>query len=876
MDPLTAIGLVSNILSFINFSAQLLKGAKEVHDSRHGVLEENRNRETIMREMQRMSARMLVSRSPDKTGDDASLCILASECCQLSTQLISLLEKIKPDDSGSKTQSLLSAIRNKVYDSERESLEARLSDCRAQLHLELSNLTRTETLTKLESLVQASKTDETKLDRIERHIAQLRENIGSTSSNSEVKPMLMTLLAEEEKVFTTIARDRILNCLSYEGMNRRSNMVVETHSNTYEWILEDESTAKEAPTEGEKDNLVENASDLPQIIEDAEKVRARDKLRTWLESGTSRDVFHLSGKLGSGKSTLMKHIRASPRTEEKLDKWADGRKLTIANFYFWNIGSDYEKSLQGLYTSLLYQIFSQCPDIIPKVWPSHWAQANSAPWLAPKVIEVSNRDIIQAFERVVQSADVLKSHCFAFFIDGLDEFQSTVQDDHRDLVRLLCQWAASGSGNIKICVSSREYPAFMDGFKPTLRIRFHDLTRRDMDTYIRDKLAHASAEENFESLVSLIMNKADGVFLWVALVVKSLREGLENGLTCSDLTREVDILPDQLESLYRHILASLGKSARRKAYQTFAMVTELKKQNYRMSLLAYSFFEEYEAGRSFFMKEHNVFPIDSLYADRGKERAQSTGRKLAGWCRGLVEPYKKPIWSEWGDGPVTQNDSPCVEAWGDWSMELDFAHRSVSDFLESDDVQREMQMNLSLFDPVNAVVNLIVSDILFESSTSIYNTSRSGITNAVSLQIIEDYDLGREPYTYFRRVQELLAAAKPSDSLVLTTTLTMAEAQEDGRFAFSPGVEFVGKLTATSAEGPESPKLREHYFSDPLHRLTVFGPNDYPLWHIANNPAVAEKPSTILSLACLCLDEGLRELEDDRHQPLIVLEAFVF
>jgi hypothetical protein len=170
--------------------------------------------------------------------------------------------------------------------------------------------------------VQASKTDETKLDRIERHIAQLRENIGSTSSNSEVKPMLMTLLAEEEKVFTTIARDRILNCLSYEGMNRRSNMVVETHSNTYEWILEDESTAKEAPTEGEKDNLVENASDLPQIIEDAEKVRARDKLRTWLESGTSRDVFHLSGKLGSGKSTLMKHIRASPRTEEKLDKWA--------------------------------------------------------------------------------------------------------------------------------------------------------------------------------------------------------------------------------------------------------------------------------------------------------------------------------------------------------------------------------------------------------------------------------------------------------------------------------------------------------------------------------------------------------------------------
>ena len=142
MDPLTAIGLVSNILSFIDFSARLLKGAKEVHDSQHGVLEENRNRETIMREMQRMSTRMSVPESPEKADEVPSLRILAGECRQLSTQLMFLLEKIKPDDSSSKAQSILSAIRNKVYDSERESLEATLNDCRAQLHLELSNLTR--------------------------------------------------------------------------------------------------------------------------------------------------------------------------------------------------------------------------------------------------------------------------------------------------------------------------------------------------------------------------------------------------------------------------------------------------------------------------------------------------------------------------------------------------------------------------------------------------------------------------------------------------------------------------------------------------------------------------------------------------------------
>lgn len=171
-------------------------------------------------------------------------------------------------------------------------------------------------------MLQALKLDETKLDRIESQIAQLRESINLAPSSSEAKPMLMKLLAEEEKVFATIAKDRILNRLSFEGMNRRSNMVVETHSNTYAWILEDDPKDKEPSLGYEKDTEVENDQKQPQGIEDVEKVRARDKLRTWLESRSSRDVFHLSGKLGSGKSTLMKHIRASPRTEEKLKKWA--------------------------------------------------------------------------------------------------------------------------------------------------------------------------------------------------------------------------------------------------------------------------------------------------------------------------------------------------------------------------------------------------------------------------------------------------------------------------------------------------------------------------------------------------------------------------
>ncbi|KAG8164411.1 hypothetical protein KVR01_006329 [Diaporthe batatas] len=871
MDPLTAIGLVSNILSFVEFSSRLLKGAKEVYDSQHGVLEDNRSRETVMREMQRMSTLLSVSKSHNKAGHDSSLCILASECRQLSTQLISLLEKIKPHDSGSKAQSLLSAVRNKTYESERESLEARLSDCRAQLHLELSNLTSSETLKRLESLVQASKSDEAKLDRIESDIAHLREHVKSNSAAPEVTAMVTTLITEEEKVFAMIAQDRILQCLSFEGMSRRSNMVVETHANTYEWILEDDAPATTPDTEDEVSDIERETITASIISDDIEKLRARDKLRAWLESETSGDVFHLSGKLGSGKSTLMKHIRGSPHTEEKLNKWADGRKLTIASFYFWNIGSDYEKSLQGLYISLLHQIFSQCPDIIPQVWPTHWAQAYSPPWLVPRVIEATRKDIMQAFKRVITSVGALKTHCFAFFIDGLDEFQSNVQDDHRDLVRLLCHWAAAESGSIKICVSSREYPVFMDGFTETLRIRFHDLTRRDMDTYIRDKLAHASTQESFENLVSLIMNKADGVFLWVALVVKSLREGLENGLSCDELTREVDILPDQLESLYSHILASLGKSALKKAYQTFAMVKELKKENYRMSLLAYSFIEEYELRKGFFTAGRSRFPIESVTGDRGKRLVHSTSRKLAGWCKGLVEPYGNPMWLQDQSNDRLKGRSPCVDEWGDWSMELDFAHRSVSDFLESDEIQYDMKLKLKYFDPVDAVLQLIVSDILFESSLSVYNSLRSGITGAVFVRTTNRNGLAREPFTHFERFRELLASTKPNYSMTLRGVLTLTYPWEAGRFGTAFCIEFMGKLPETATGGRTDSFSRARHFSDPLHILTALGLSDYPLWHISNGILLDEDSDTISTLASLCLDEGFGG--KDYSQSLIVLEA---
>jgi ABC-type lipoprotein export system ATPase subunit len=57
---------------------------------------------------------------------------------------------------------------------------------------------------------------------------------------------------------------------------------------------------------------------------------SREKFTDWLSSTrASFPFFHISGKLGSGKSTLMKYLCCHSRTMEELEKWAGKVDLLI-------------------------------------------------------------------------------------------------------------------------------------------------------------------------------------------------------------------------------------------------------------------------------------------------------------------------------------------------------------------------------------------------------------------------------------------------------------------------------------------------------------------------------------------------------------------
>jgi hypothetical protein len=54
----------------------------------------------------------------------------------------------------------------------------------------------------------------------------------------------------------------------------------------------------------------------------------------WLESDTSPSVYWVTGKAGSGKSTLIKYIHQHELTMRALDKWSPSQPVIMPVFLF--------------------------------------------------------------------------------------------------------------------------------------------------------------------------------------------------------------------------------------------------------------------------------------------------------------------------------------------------------------------------------------------------------------------------------------------------------------------------------------------------------------------------------------------------------------
>lgn len=87
-----------------------------------------------------------------------------------------------------------------------------------------------------------------------------------------------------------------------------------------------------------------------------------DDFGAWLESG--QGLYWINGKAGSGKSTLMNYICRHDRKSEYLKEWRPDRLLLTPSYFFWAAGSMLQKSIEGLLRSLIYQMLTECRELV--------------------------------------------------------------------------------------------------------------------------------------------------------------------------------------------------------------------------------------------------------------------------------------------------------------------------------------------------------------------------------------------------------------------------------------------------------------------------------------------------------------------------------
>jgi hypothetical protein len=137
MDPITAVSFASSILTFIDFSWNLVTGIYEVLESVSGTTAENAHIGNIIDDLHAVTA-TLKSCQLGRSEHEKALRQLASKCANLSKELLNLLEKLKVKGKNSAWKSLKAKWESMRKEKDISSIETRLREYRSQILIRLN------------------------------------------------------------------------------------------------------------------------------------------------------------------------------------------------------------------------------------------------------------------------------------------------------------------------------------------------------------------------------------------------------------------------------------------------------------------------------------------------------------------------------------------------------------------------------------------------------------------------------------------------------------------------------------------------------------------------------------------------------------------
>ncbi|KAI1275807.1 hypothetical protein F5Y07DRAFT_409016 [Xylaria sp. FL0933] len=583
------------------------------------------------------------------TGTQTRLAALSKECSQVVRELLQTLDDAGVSSSRRRKDAIMAAFKLTWHQSTIQKLEHRIGKLRHQLAIDLLVSIREHSckaLVQQEEILNHLRRDPVEFPGVTRTSPNRKQNrnpatdtlgtatleyLNSRTESQSVKREIEEIRKDIEQLllgrqgyqdfgrvsgqkYPKIEMDptkredveaRIVSSLRYKEMDNRESNIAKAHENTLQWLFKVDNIT------GRKDT----------------------QFRQWLES--SEQLYWITGKAGSGKSTLMKYITKSDETTDGgskcdlyLEKWAGSEDaLLVASFYFWASGTSMQASQSGLFRSLLFQLLKKRPKLIQRVAPQVWEASCLFGWAKIVYLDEDLRAMLYSSIKILVEEEKSK---VCLFIDGLDEYDG----DHHELISI-CQ-ALARLQNVKMCVSSRPWIVFEDAFHQVPNLMLQEFTYPDIKSFVVSKFTENDGFRRLQlrertyadTLLENITEKSSGVFLWVQLVVHSLLAGLSYDDRISDLQRRLNFLPPDLEKLYAAILENLDSFYFEHASQYFML---LQANGAPLGALIFSMADEEDpsfaltlARRPFTVQEEEI-RIDTLR------------RRLNSRCKGLLE-----------------------------------------------------------------------------------------------------------------------------------------------------------------------------------------------------------------------------------------------
>ncbi|KAH6693389.1 hypothetical protein BKA61DRAFT_647796 [Leptodontidium sp. MPI-SDFR-AT-0119] len=662
LDPLTALSLASNIVQFLSFTGELIDRGREIYNSADGILVEHAELEIITRNLDALTSRLLFIGSaheqpvdihrvapskPQKSSQstaksqstEETLTELVQGCRGTSRQLVDALRELKLEGANKRWNSFRQALKSIWEEKKIKDLSERQERYRRQIDTTLLLLLRENITSNNLGFGRSSKNEAGQqllgfIDGTKKWQAEVLDNlqrndwkVGNADDLHTFSSQLSAAVkGERDNVLTS----KILAKLRFQSMEDRHATIPEAHTKTFEWVFSRDISQSNQPSNLSQANC--------------------DSYLHWLQGGES--LYWITGKPGSGKSTLMKFLCDDGRTDRSLRLWAGDSPLRTASFFFWNSGTTMQMSRLGLLQSLLYALIGNRNCLIPHLFPDRWKYyelfgGDSRLW--------SWSELSSAFATLLED----QSTKYFIFIDGLDE----VDNDPLGIAEFVHRTSRSGL-NIKICASSRPWNVFEDTFKRIPSLRMEELTRLDIFKYVSDIL---NSNELFikllefepfeaQSLATRITGKANGVFLWVRIVVRSLLDGLRDGDKIMDLHDRLQRLPEDLDDLFRKILDHVDTDHRTQTSRLFQLIQAAQES---LTLLTLDLAED--GLEKAIQAEFGTMP-----SERVKFRADNMRRRLNSRCQLLLE------------APSYKTDGAHAK--------VSYLHRTVKDFILQPDM----------------------------------------------------------------------------------------------------------------------------------------------------------------------------------------------